>query len=158
MSRLEAYEYKFDLKPVNISGILCDIIASFYNDFLNRKIEPIIAIDENTPMVIADENGVRRIVSNLIQNMLRYGNSFVLVSSKKVDGAVFTTFQNDAPNITEEDIPRLFERFFTADRTRSGGSTGLGLAITKQLVEQMGHKLKAELAEGRLSIIIEWKL
>jgi signal transduction histidine kinase len=158
MSRLEANEYKFDLKPVNISSILCDIIASFYNDFLNRKIEPVIDIDENAPKVTVDENGVRRIVSNLIQNMLRYGNSFVSISSKQVNGDVVTIFQNDAPNITGEDIPRLFERFFTADRTRSGGSTGLGLAITKQLVEQMGHKIRAELYQGKLSIIIEWKL
>jgi signal transduction histidine kinase len=90
--------------------------------------------------------------------MLRYGNSFVSISSKQVNGAVVTIFQNDASNITKEDIPRLFERFFTADRTRSGGSTGLGLAITKQLVEQMGHKIRAELYEGKLSIIIEWKL
>lgn len=157
MSRLEAREYKLELKPVNLYNIMCDMIAAFYNDFVNKSIEPIIEIQENIPMVIADENGVKRIVSNLIQNMLRYGNKHVHISLKQEKNSIVSTFENDATGLTQEDLTHLFERFFTADRTRSGKSTGLGLAITKQLVEQMGHSIKAELQNGRLGLIIEWK-
>ena len=157
MSRLEAREYKFDLKPVNLYSIMCDLIASFYNDFKNKEIEPTLDISESVLMVIADEGGVRRIFSNLMQNMLRYGEKYVLISLKQQNDRVVSVFQNDAPTLSQEDIPHLFERFFTGDRTRSGKSTGLGLAITKQLVDQMGHSITAELIEGRFSIIIEWK-
>lgn len=157
ISRLEANEYKFDLKPINLYSIMCDLIASFYNDFTIKEIEPTIDIEENVPMIIADENGVRRIFSNLIQNMLRYGNKYVHISLKQQNDSIVTIFQNDAPDLTHEDVPHLFERFFTADRTRSGKSTGLGLAITKELVDQMGHNIFAELADGKLSVIIEWK-
>ncbi|MDF2674078.1 MAG: sensory transduction protein kinase [Clostridiales bacterium] len=157
MSRLEAKEYKFDLKPVNLYSIMCDLIASFYNDFKGKGIEPTLDISESVLMVIADEGGVRRILSNLIQNMLRYGDKYVLISLKQQKGRVITVFQNDAPTLSQEDLPHLFERFFTADRTRSGKSTGLGLAITKELVEQMGHNITPELIEGKLSIMIEWK-
>lgn len=156
MSRLEAREYKFDLKPINLYSIMCDLIVSFYNDFTNKEIEPNIEIAENIPMVLADENGVRRIFTNLIQNMLRYGNKYVHISLKQQNDSIVTIFENDAPGLTQEDIPHLFERFFTADRTRSGKSTGLGLAITKELVEQMGYSISARLSGGRLSVIIKW--
>lgn len=158
MSRLEAREYKFDIKSIDLQSIMCDSIASFYNDFINKKIEPIINIAENVPMIKADENAVKRIISNLIQNMLRYGNKYVHISLKQGKDCIISVFENDAPNLTREDMPYLFERFFTADRTRSGKSTGLGLAITKELVEQMGHSISSELQDGRVSLIIEWRL
>lgn len=158
MSRLEAREYKFNLKPINLYNIICNLFASFYNDFKGKDIEPTIDMAESVPMVIADENGVKRIFSNLIQNMLRYGNKYVLISLKQQKDCITTIFQNDAPGLIQEDVPHLFERFFTADQTRSGKSTGLGLAITRQLVEQMGHDITAELSEGKLSVIIKWKV
>lgn len=158
LSRLEANEYKFELKSLNLANILFDLMASFYMDFSNKNIEPIIDADEKAAFVIADENAVRRIFSNLIQNILKYGNEYVFISLKQDKDYVITTFTNDAPDLSEEDSKHLFERFFTVDRTRTGASTGLGLAITKQLVEQMGHNISIELSNGRLSIIIKWKI
>lgn len=156
LSRLEAKEYKFELKSLNLSNIMCDLIASFYNDFLSKKIAPVIDIDDLAPPVISDENAVRRIFSNLIQNVLKHGSGSVYISLKQHKDHIVTTFKNDAPDLSEEDAGHLFERFFTADRTRSGKSTGLGLAITKELVEQMGHEISAEICDGELSIIIKW--
>lgn len=158
LSRLEAKEYKFELKALNLYNIICDITASYYNDFLNSGIEPNIRLEENTKLVISDENAVRRIFSNLIQNMLKYGRKNVSISLKQHNGYVSTVFRNEAPDLKEEDVPRLFDRFFTGDKTRTENSTGLGLAITKQLVEQMGHVISAELIDGELSIEIRWKI
>lgn len=158
LSRLEEKEYKFELQSVNLYDIMCDLIALSYNDFLSKKIEPNIDIDEQIPLIIADENAVRRILSNLIQNMIKYSNKFIFISLKNNKDHILATFTNDAPNLSEDDVSHLFQRFFTADRTRSGKSTGLGLAITKELVEQMGHEIFAELSKDKLSIIIKWKL
>jgi signal transduction histidine kinase len=158
LSRLEAKEYKFELKGLNLYNIICDITASYYNDFLNSGIEPGISVEENTKLVISDENAVRRIFSNLIQNMLKYGRKNVSISLKQHNGYVSTVFRNEAPDLKEEDVPRLFDRFFTGDKTRTEKSTGLGLAITKQLVEQMGHVISAELIDEELSIEIRWKV
>jgi signal transduction histidine kinase len=158
LSRLEAKEYKFELKSLNLYNIICDITASYYNDFLNSGIEPNISLEENTKLVISDENAVRRIFSNLIQNMLKYGKKEVSISLKQHNGYVSTVFGNEASDLKEEDVPRLFDRFFTGDRTRTEKSTGLGLAITKQLVEQMGHVISAGLIDGELSIEIRWKI
>ncbi|SCG84416.1 sensor histidine kinase [Proteiniborus sp. DW1] len=157
LSRLEAKEYKFELKSLNLANVLYDLIASFYKDFSNKNIEPIIDVNEKAALVIADENAVIRIFSNLLQNALKYGDKCVFISLKQDNDYVITTFTNDAPDLSEEDSKHLFERFFTVDRTRTGASTGLGLAITKQLVEQMGHNMSIELSNGMLSIIIKWK-
>ncbi|CDI48200.1 sensor histidine kinase [Clostridium tetani] len=158
LSRLEGREYKFDLKALNLYDILCDLIAVSYNDFISNEIEPIIDIDEQIPLVIADENAVRRIFSNLIQNMIKYSNEFISISLKYNKDHTILKFTNDASNLKEDDVKYLFQRFFTADRTRSGKSTGLGLAISKELVEQMGHEIFAKLSKDKLSIIIKWKV
>lgn len=156
LSRLEAKEYKFELKSLSLANILYDLMASFYKDFSNKNIEPTIDVDEKAPLVIADDSAVRRIFSNLIQNALKYGSDFVSITLKSQGNYVVTTFTNDAPDLSEEDSKHLFERFFTVDRTRTEKSTGLGLAITKQLVEQMGHNISIELSNGELNIVIKW--
>ncbi|WP_304519559.1 sensor histidine kinase [Clostridium tagluense] len=95
--------------------------------------------------------------SNLIQNIIKYGEGYVVISLKRSNDCIVIIFQNAALNLRDEDAKHLFERFFTADRARTGKSIGIGLAITKQLVEQMGHEISVELVEGNLSIIIKWK-
>lgn len=158
LSRLEAKEYKFELKKMNLYNILSDIIASYYNDFVRNGIEPHIELEENTESVIIDDNAVRRIFSNLIQNMLKYGRNDVEITLTQKDGYICSVFSNEAADLKEEYTKHLFERFFTGDRARTDKSTGLGLAITKQLVEQMGHKIAAKLEHGRLHIEIMWRI
>ncbi|WP_034868376.1 sensor histidine kinase [Clostridium lundense] len=158
LSRLEGNEYKFKLKSLNLYNIMCDIIALFYSDFISKEIEPILNIEEKISLVIADDNAVRRIISNLIQNMLKYSKEFINIDLKQQENYIVMIFTNDAKDLKKEDVKYLFNRFFTADHTRSGKSTGLGLAIAKKLVNQMGHEIFAELSEDKLSIIIKWKI
>ncbi|WP_234123778.1 sensor histidine kinase [Clostridium hydrogenum] len=158
LSRLESKEYKFQLENISLSQILCDTIALYYNDFINNDIEPVIDIDEKLPLIYADKNAVTRVISNLILNMIRHGREKVEIQLKKQEDGIITVFKNSAPNLSKEDAEHLFDRFFMADRTRNGNNTGLGLTISKGLVEQMGNSIFAELAEGKLSIIIKWKI
>lgn len=158
LSRLEAKEYKFELKSLNLYNILSDITVSYYNDFVNRGIEPSIELQENIKPVIMDENAVRRIFANLIQNMLKYGKKDVSITLKEQESYISSIFTNEAPDMKVEDVQHLFERFFTGNSARSDKSTGLGLAITKQLVEQMGNEIYARLERGRLSIEIRWRI
>ena len=66
LSRIEGNEYKFNYKKVNLSNILCENIALFYNDFINNNIEPVIEIEEGIKEIISDESAITRIFSNLI--------------------------------------------------------------------------------------------
>jgi len=158
LSRIECDEYRFNLKSVNLSNALCEIIALFYNEFVKRNIEPDINIEENISPVIADEEALSRIFSNLVNNMLKHGGSEMKISLRQEGNFIVTEFQNDAPNLRVEDVEHIFDRFFTSDITRSDQNTGLGLSITKALVEKLGHKIEAAFNDGILNIRICFKL
>lgn len=158
ISRIEGNEYKFEYKKLSLSDLLCENIALFYNDFINAAIEPIIEIDEKTTEIITDQNAVNRIFSNLINNMLKHGKKFVKITLKEKDNVIVTEFINEAKNLTQSDIERLFDRFYTADKSRSDKNTGLGLCITKTLVNRLGNDIKAELKDGNLIISIAWRI
>lgn len=157
LSRLQSREYKLELKTLNLVTLFYDLLALYYKDFTDKNMEPILDIDENAPLIIGDENAVIRIFSNLIENALKYGENYLFIEFKN-DGneRVITKFVNSAPKLKEEDVERIFDRFYTGDFTRNYKNTGLGLAIVKELIQQMGHNIYAKLIDGKLNIIIEW--
>ena len=157
LSRMEGNEYNFNYKKVNLSSILCENIAVFYNDFRNNNIEPIIEIDENIKDIISDDGAINRIFSNLITNMIKHGESFVKITLKQENDMIITEFTNKATGLTAENVDKLFDRFYTVDNSRSDRNTGLGLYITKILVEKLGYNIIAQLDNEILKIKIIWK-
>lgn len=158
LSRLEGKEYKFEMTSININNIMCEVLGSFYKDLLKSNIKSIVDVEETPYFIIGDNIATKRVISNLVQNIIKYGEGDVIFSLKRNGDYVVTIFENKAEKITKEDVEKLFERFFTADRSRTGKGTGLGLAITKELVNQMGHEIKAELIGDRLRTTITWKM
>lgn len=158
LSRLQANEYNLDIEKVNISNILCELIAAFYDEIIKKGFEPIIEIDENIPLIYGDKKAINRIFTNMIQNILKHSKGQVRISLKKYDDYIITEFSNKAPELDEGDAKRIFERFFTGDRMRTGQNTGLGLAITKILVERQGHEITSKKINDILSIKIKWKV
>lgn len=157
LSRIEGNEYNFQYKKVNLNNILCENIAIFYNDFINNNIEPIIEIDEDIKEIISDEGAITRIFSNLIGNMIKHGENFVKITLKQEEDVIITEFINKATELTEENVDKLFERFYTVDKSRSDRNTGLGLYITKVLVEKLGYNITATIDNENLVIKIIWK-
>ena len=157
LSRIEGNEYNFNYKKVNLSNVLCENIALFYNDFINNSIEPVIEIEEGIKEIISDEGAITRIFSNLIGNMIKHGENFVKITLKQENDVIITEFINKATGLTQENVDKLFDRFYTVDNSRSDRNTGLGLYITKILVEKLGHNIKANLKEDNLVISITWK-
>ena len=157
LSRIEGNEYNFQYKKVNLNNILCENIAIFYNDFINNNIEPIIEIDEDIKEIISDEGAITRIFSNLIGNMIKHGKNFVKITLKQEEDVIITEFINKATELTEENVDKLFERFYTVDKSRSDRNTGLGLYIAKVLVEKLGYNITATIGNENLVIKIIWK-
>ena len=156
LSRMEGNEYNFNYKKVNLSSILCENIALFYNDFRNNNIEPIIEIDENVKDIISDDGAINRIFSNLITNMIKHGESFVKITLRQENDVIITEFINKATRLTEENVDKLFDRFYTVDNSRSDKNTGLGLYITRIIVEKLGHSISSIIDNGYLKIEIIW--
>ena len=157
LSRIEGNEYNFQYKKVNLNNILWENIAIFYNDFINNNIEPIIEIDEDIKEIISDEGAITRIFSNLIGNMIKHGENFVKITLKQEEDVIITEFINKATELTEENVDKLFERFYTVDKSRSDRNTGLGLYIAKVLVEKLGYNITATIGNENLVIKIIWK-
>ena len=157
LSRIEGNEYNFNYKKVNLSNVLCENIAVFYNDFINNNIEPVIEIEEGIKEIISDEGAITRIFSNLIGNMIKHGENYVKISLKKENDIIITEFTNKATGLTQENVDKLFNRFYTVDNSRSDRNTGLGLYITKVLVEKLGYDVTAKLDNENLKIKIVWK-
>lgn len=154
IARVEADEYKFNLKKVDIKNILYDNITLFYDDFLNKNIEPSIYVEDGISSIVTDENAISRVFSNLINNMLKYSKKTVVINLMKNEDTIKIELTNDALELSDDDVEHIFERFYTSDSTRSDTNTGLGLSIVKALVEGLGGKVGAELVDGMLKITI----
>lgn len=157
LSRINSNEFRFHLEKVNLKTILCDSVAVAYNDFINKNIEPIVEIDDNISDIISDEKAVKRVFANLIGNILKHGSGHVSISLHEEKKYIVSTFINSAPNLEEEDAEKLFERFYTADKSRSDKNTGLGLAIVKEVSERLGNEVNSKLVDGKLCIEVRWK-
>lgn len=158
LSRLEANEYDLEFKKVNVESLLREIVAAFYNDFVDKGFEVEVDLQEKLPAIIADENAVIRIFTNIFQNALKHGNKTMSICQRQVDGVIISTFSNRVENFTQEDLEHVFDRFFTGDRMRTGQNTGLGLTIVKKLTESMGHEVSASLEDEVFTIQIRFKL
>lgn len=158
LSRIQANESELKFSKVNISKLLCELIASYYDSFIEKGLDVNININEKVPFIITDENSAIRIFSNLIQNLLKHGKDTLEICLEQEGKYIITRFTNGTENLTLNDVEHLFDRFFTADRMRSGRNTGLGLAISKKLVERLGNIISATLIDDKLSIEVMWKI
>ncbi|MGH3132556.1 MAG: sensor histidine kinase, partial [Gaiellaceae bacterium] len=95
---------------------------------------------------------LRVVARNLADNAIRYagpGTTFTLAAEREADGSISVSGRDDGIGVEEAELPRLFERFYRADRARASRGTGLGLAIVKHIVTQAGGAIEARGARGR---------
>jgi signal transduction histidine kinase len=94
---------------------------------------------------------IRVIVQNLAQNAVRYAGpgARLTLSAQHVQGGAELVAADNGVGIAQADLPRLFERFYRADRARASRGTGLGLAIVKHVVTSAGGTVEATGALGR---------
>ena len=157
LSRIEGGEYPLTEEKVDLYGVLSELLAEFYDDLQEAGLCVETALAEGLPPVWGDRAAVTRVFTNLVGNALNHGAWNLSIRLEPAGDRVRTVFSNGAPGMKEADVARVFDRFYTADLTRSAGGTGLGLAIVKALTEQMGHTVTASLEEGRFTVEIIWK-
>ncbi|HAT4165469.1 TPA: HAMP domain-containing histidine kinase [Clostridium perfringens] len=158
LSRIQADQYEIKFEPVNLELVLGEIIAAFYETLDYKFGEPEINIEEGLGTVLGDKQALNRIFTNLIENIIKHGEGEVKISLKKKNKYIVMEFSNKAEELGLKDVNRIFEKFFTKDRMRTGQNTGLGLAIVKLLVEKQGQKIEAKKVGNRLVINIIWSL
>ncbi|MDR1000967.1 MAG: HAMP domain-containing histidine kinase [Clostridiales bacterium] len=156
ISRLDLGEYVMALQPINLEHIVCETFLGFYQNFVLKKIEVDIAEAERPPIAIADDMALKRILHNIIQNLLRYAKGAVSISfqtsfqtaERENAHAVIIRNETDAP--LPEDIERIFERFYMADTSRSHNGAGIGLYVSRKLIRAMNGDIIAWRQDGAL--------
>jgi signal transduction histidine kinase len=153
LSQAEAGYLPIRLETVELPPLLQAIAAKFFNQLFEESPALKLECPDDIPPVLADPERVEQILMNLLGNALRYTETGTITvhaysEGRKVWIAVIDTGQG----ISEEDLPHVFERFWRADRSRdrASGGTGVGLAISRRLVELQSGTLKVEskLGEG----------
>jgi len=158
LSRLEADEYAFDNRNVNIHKMLSELMLNSYNEFDEKGINIDLNIGNTEVNVLGDEDALERIFSNLINNVLKYARNNLWVSIEPEKDKVIVKFINDTSQLSDIDVSHMFDRFYMKEEARTNQSTGLGLTITKLLVEKMGGNISADLNDDEnLEIRIEFK-
>lgn len=145
LTKLETGDTKIKVQKVNLTVCLQEILVGFYQDFSKLNIEPKIDFPNKSVYVWADPNSLERILNNLISNALRYGKDGGKIGlTMRVElEKVWVDVWDRGQGISEDDLPYIFERLYTgkASRNRHLQGNGLGLSITKKLVEKQHGKI-----------------
>ena len=136
-------------EQVIINTVLEESIAAFYTVLTERNIVPEIQVSETKVVRMLDRSALSRVFSNLISNVIKYSDGDLKIVLSENGEIVFS---NMASGLDEIQVGRLFDRFYTVEAARK--STGLGLTISKTLVEQMKGTISAIYENNRLSIHI----
>lgn len=148
-SVIMADEGGIQLSPCCINDVLEESAAAFYAVLTENSIEPEIEITERKVIRRLDRRSLARVFSNLLNNAVKYSDGDLKIALSDSGEIIF---ENSAADLSEVEVGRLFDRFYTVEAARK--STGLGLAIAKTLVEQMNGVIYAEYKDGRLGIHI----
>lgn len=139
-----------EITNVCVNAILEESIAGMYGAFVEKHITPEIDITEEKCYRKVNEMALHRVFENILSNVLKYSDGDLHITLFS-DGLI--TFSNHAEDLSETQVAKIFNRFYTVDDSRK--STGLGLSIARTLVEQMGGTINASLKDGVVTLMIQ---
>lgn len=149
-TRLTGGDIVIECRPVQIFPALCDSLAGFYESFLEHQMEPELSFQDEAAEVPADPVQLGRVLRNLISNALSHGCG-PLAIRQTPDGLTFSNRVKDPKSVHPE---QMFERFYRDDISRRGTHAGLGLSISKELMERMGGTISARKHNDILEITV----
>ncbi|GLI53205.1 ATP-binding protein [Thermodesulfovibrio yellowstonii] len=130
-----------------MKDLLIKSVQTYFQEFNKKNIKIRIEVAQEPVNIYADKERMQQLLSNLFDNSLKYTNSggqliIRLVSDKK---QTTIEFEDSEPGIREEELNKIFERFYRVEtsRSRKTGGSGLGLAICKNIVEAHGGTISA---------------
>jgi signal transduction histidine kinase len=140
-----------DKQEIDLTSLLAAIVAEKTEQYKEKRQKIECRVAENI-FIYADEGLLRQVVENLLDNALKYspaGAAVEIAASQSSDRAIIAVKDN-GPGIPAEALPKIFDRFFRAEKSRARkiGGAGLGLSLTKQIVEVLGGKITVTSVEG----------
>ncbi|MFN2292369.1 MAG: ATP-binding protein [Anaerolineae bacterium] len=154
LSRIESGQVPLRLAPTPVADIVIPPLERLRPQAERAGLDLAVQLPADGPLVLADVGRAQQVVTNLVHNAIKFtapGGS-ITVSAEPAGDEVVISVTDTGVGIAAEELTRIFERFYKADRARSGGGTGLGLAIAKHIVQGHGGHIWAESVEGEGSI------
>ena len=149
---MEVKEIKLDIIKFNIVELVSDLFEDLKVQSKNRNIKLEFSKKYNPIWVKADKNKIAQVITNLLNNSISYGNENGITTVRffSMDNIVTIEVSDNGPGISEEEIPRLFERFYRVEKSRDRhkGGTGLGLSIAKHIIESHGQTINVRSTVG----------
>ena len=153
--RIESGEIVYESVKVDAKAIFIDVLAMYYNDFFEKGLEPTVIIPSKPCIINGDEQGLKRIFSNILFNAITHGSGDYHFEIEESDEYIFK-FSNRSEYMEEEDLNYIFDRFYTKDKSRNKKTTGLGLSIAKEIVKQLDGKINAYYNDGIFLITVSF--
>ena len=143
-----------ETETLDINRMVTNCLIDKYNEL--KELSPIIKTEHAPVWISGNTVACKRIIENLISNAIRYSNDAIEIA---IDANGVFTVKNTAPELKNTDVTMLFQKFYTADTSRSNGNTGLGLYIVKELLDKIEGGIKAVHYENNvLTIAVYFKL
>ena len=152
LSRIESGGWVPNPASVDVSAVAADVYAACRAAADAKGIALETAIASDAALLRADPTAVRQVLANLVENAVRHtARGSVTVFARREGNGVALGVRDTGVGIPADHLPRVFERFYRVDasRSRAEGGTGLGLAIVRHLVEAHGGRVRAESVVGR---------
>lgn len=152
LSRIETGKAELSLEPVDLNYLAEDTINQLGPQIERQELNAELKLAADLPLVQADRLRMRQVFVNIVHNAIKFtppGGSITL-TTRAHNGSAVVDISDTGVGIARDDLPHVFERFYKAERVRSGGTgTGMGLAIAKHVVEAHGGRIRVWSEEGR---------
>ncbi len=153
LARLESPAAELDLSEISLAEFLQEILRDWEKRLEVKQLKSRLDVPLDLPKLEADESRLQEIIYNLLDNAVKYSQpSGVITLRAALEGdGVRISVSDEGIGIRENDLPRIFERFYRADKARSRelGGTGLGLSIVKHIAQLHGGTAQAQSEPGK---------
>ena len=148
LSKIESGAAVMDLRPVAVDPVVRQVLQTLRPAIERKQLTCQLDVPSDAPPVLADPRALHQILLNLMDNAVKYTpeRGRVRIAARVAEGMLHLSVEDTGIGIPAEHLPRIFERFYRVDKSRSVelGGTGLGLAIVKHLVQAMRGRVWAE--------------
>jgi two-component system phosphate regulon sensor histidine kinase PhoR len=154
LAQIESGRSTLELSEIDLLRFFNDLVRDWNKKFAAKNLNAVVDVDGDCPNIRADEARLREVFDNLLDNAVKYSNENgeIRLCAERHDGAIALSVSDSGIGISGEDLPRIFERFYRADKARSPEGfrgTGLGLSIVKHIAQLHGGSVEAESVLGK---------
>jgi len=148
LAQLESRSAGLQFSDVQLAELFQSVIRDWEKKLAEKQLKVVVDLSPDARTIRADETRLHEVLYNLLDNALKYSreNGEIRLRAAQHGSEIVLSVTDNGIGITKDDLPRIFERFYRADKARSRelGGTGLGLAIVKHIAQLHGGRVEAE--------------